>query len=87
METGDGTNYDKQLFAHELNRYFTDILQKREDRKDSDSVTFEDSKLSNFVSSRLNAGTTFGIPEIIPKKVTDIIQKISIKKSRLVTME
>ena len=64
---GNGTNYDKQLIANESNRYFTDILQKLEDRKDSDSITFDDLKLSNFVSSRLNAGTTFGIPKIIPK--------------------
>ena len=67
METGNDTNYDKQLIANESNRYFTDILQKLGNRKDSDSVTFDDLKLSNFVSSRLNAGTTFGILEIIPK--------------------
>ena len=64
---GNGTNYDKQLIANESNRYFSDILHKLEDRKDSDSVTFDDFKLSNFVSSRLNAGKTFVIPEIIPK--------------------
>ena len=67
METGNGANYDKQLIANESNRYFNDIPQKLEDRKDSVSVTFDDFKLSNFVSSRLNAGTTFGILEIIPK--------------------
>ena len=67
METGNGTNYDKQLIAKRLKSLFTDIVQKPEDRKDSDSVTFDDFKLSNFVSSRLNAGKTFVIPEIIPK--------------------
>ena len=67
MDTGNGTNYDKQLIANESNRYFTDILQKLENRKDSDTVTFDDFKFSNFVSSRLYAGTTFGILEIIPK--------------------
>ena len=49
LETANGTSYAKQLIANELNRYFTKILQKREDRKDSDSVTFDHSKLSNFV--------------------------------------
>ena len=56
---GNATNYDKQLIANESNRYFTDILQKLGNRKDSDSVTFDDFKLSNFVSSRLNASTTY----------------------------
>lgn len=48
----------------EVKRYFTDIIKNLEDRKDTDSVTFDDSKLRHFVSSRLNAGTTFAILEI-----------------------
>ena len=39
LETGNGTNYGKQLIANDSNRYFTDIPQKLEDREGLDSVT------------------------------------------------
>ena len=39
---GNGTNYDKQLIAKEFIRYFPDFLQNLENRKDSDSVTFDE---------------------------------------------
>ena len=65
METGNGTNYDKQLIENDSNRFLPTFSWNL--KTDPDSVTCDDFKLSNFVSSRLNAGTTFGIPEIIPK--------------------
>ena len=81
LETGNGTVCDEKSIANELNSYFTNILEQLGNDQLSDDTAFDDSKLREFISSRLNTDRTFVIPEITPQQVTDIIGKISVNKA------
>ena len=67
--TENGTISDKTSIANTLNHYFTSIVEQISEGNDySDEYGY--SKLRSFVSSRLNADTTFTIPEITIEQIT-----------------
>ena len=66
--------------ANELNKYFVNILEQicKDDKAD---VEFGNSKLTNFICSRLNSDTFYKIPLLTPKQTIGIIEKISSDKA------
>ena len=66
--------------ANELNKYFVNILEQicKDNKAD---VEFGNSKLTNFICSRLNSDTFYKIPSLTPKQTIGIIEKISSNKA------
>ena len=62
--TENGVASDEASIANERNKYFINILEQIGQDKDAD-VEFNNNKLTNFASSRLNDDT--------PKEIIDII--------------
>ena len=50
---------DKASIANEINCYFTNIFEQIGHGKENCTNEFDNTKLRSFVSSRLNADTTF----------------------------
>ena len=65
LNTGNNIVSDEASIANELNQYFVNILDQI-GKDDNAGVEFDDTKLTNFVSSRLNANVTFNIPPLTP---------------------
>ena len=81
LELEYGTICDERSIANELNSYFTNIVEQIEEEKSPESKEFDDSKLRDFISTRLTVGTTFTIPEISLEQFGDIIRTIPINKA------
>ena len=78
--TDNGVVSDEASIANELNKYFVNILEQI--CKDNEAgIEFDNTKLTNFVGSRLNADTFYNIPLLTPKQTIDIIEKISSNKA------
>ena len=71
---------DESVIANELNEYFVNILEQIGNNNDAD-VDFENTKLKNFVHSRLNVDTVYNIPLLTIKQTIAIIYKISSNKA------
>ena len=71
---------DESVFANELNEYFVNILEQIGNNNDA-GVDFENTKLKNFVHSRLNVDTVYNIPLLTIKQTIAIIDKISSNKA------
>ena len=71
---------DEAVFANELNEYFVNILEQIGNNNDA-GVDFENTKLKNFVHSRLNVDTVYNIPLLTIKQTFAIIYKISANKA------
>ena len=71
---------DEASIANELNQYFVNILDQI-GKKNDPGVEFDDTKLENFVSSRLNDNVAFNTPPIMPKQIIDTIGKIARNKA------
>ena len=71
---------DEASIAKELNKYFVNILEKNCKDNKAD-VEFDNTKLTNFICSRLNADTFYNIPLLTPKQTTGIVEKISSNKT------
>ena len=71
---------DEASIANELNKYFVSILEKicKDNKAD---VEFDNTKLTNFICSILNADTFYNIPLLTPKQTTGIVDKISSNKT------
>ena len=78
--TENGIVSDEASIANELNKYFVNILQQicKDNKAD---VEFDNTKLINFICSRLNADTFYNIPLLTPKQTTCIVEKISSNKT------
>jgi len=71
---------DESVVANELNEYFVNILEQICNNNDA-GVDFENTKLKNFVHSRLNVDTVYNIPLLTIKQTIAIIDKISSNKA------
>ena len=71
---------DESVVANELNEYFVNILEQKGNNNDA-GVDFENTKLKNFVHSRLNVDTVYNIPLLTIKQTIAIIDKISSNKA------
>ena len=71
---------DESVVANELNEYFVNILEQIGNNNDA-GVDFENTKLKNFVHSRLNVDTVYNIPLLTIKQTIAIIDKISSNKA------
>ena len=71
---------DESVIANELNEYFVNILEQIGNNNDA-GVDFENTKLKNFVHSRLNVDTVYNIPLLTIKQTIAIINKISRNKA------
>ena len=71
---------DESVIANELNEYFVNILEQIGNNNDAD-VDFENTKLKNFVHSRLNVDTVYNIPLLTIKQTIAIIDKIASNKA------
>ncbi|KAL9972249.1 hypothetical protein ACROYT_G018520 [Oculina patagonica] len=80
LNTGNNIVSDEASIANELNQYFVNILDQIGKENDA-GVEFDDTKLKNFVSSRLNDNVAFNIPPITPKQIIDTIGKIACDKA------
>lgn len=78
--TENGIVSDEASIANELNKYFVNILQQicKDNKAD---VEFDNTKLINFICSRLNADTFCNIPLLTPKQTTSIVENISSNKA------
>lgn len=81
LTKGDDTITNKTSIANELNNLFSNILTEIGNNQTS-TAHFNDEKLKNFVSSRLNSEKSFEIPLLTQEQVENIhIQKISTNKA------
>ena len=71
---------DESVIANELNEYFVNILEQIGNNNDA-GVDFENTKLKNFVHSRLNVDTVYNIPLLTIAQTIAIIDKISSNKA------
>ena len=71
---------DESVIANELNEYFVNILEQIGNNNDA-GVDFENTKLKNFVHSRLNVDTVYNIPLLTTTQTFAIIDKISTNKA------
>ena len=71
---------DESVIANELNEYFVNILEQIGNNNDA-GVDFENTKLKNFVHSRLNVDTVYNIALLTIKQTIAIIDKISSNKA------
>ena len=71
---------DESVIANELNEYFVNILEQIGNNNDA-GVDFENTKLKNFVHSRLNVDTVYNISLLTIKQTIAIIDKISSNKA------
>ena len=71
---------DESVIANELNEYFVNILEQIGNNNDAD-VDFENTKLKNFVHSRLNVDTVYNIPLLTFKQTIAIIDNIASNKA------
>ena len=71
---------DESVIANELNEYFVNILEQIGDNNDA-GVDFENTKLKNFVQSRLNVDTVYNIALLTIKQTIAITDKISSNKA------
>ena len=80
ITTENGVVSDEAVFANELNEYFVNILEQIGNNNDA-GVDFENTKLKNFVHSRLKVDTVYNIPLLTIKQTFAIIYKISANKA------
>ena len=71
---------DEAVIANEINEYFVNILKQIGNNNDA-GVDFENTKLKNFVHSRLNVDTVYNIPLLTIKQTIAITDKISSNKA------
>ena len=71
---------DESVIANELNEYFVNILEQIGNNNDA-GVDSENTKLKNFVYSRLKVDTVYNIPLLTIKQTIGIIDKISSNKA------
>ena len=71
---------EESVIANELNEYFVNILEQIGNNNDA-GVDFENTKLKNFVHSRLNVDTVYNIPLLTIARTIAIIDKISSNKA------
>ena len=73
---------DESVIANELNEYFVNILEQIGNNNDAGvDHDLENTKLKNFVHSRLNLDTVNNIPLLTIKQTIAIIEKISSNKA------
>lgn len=80
LTTENGTISDKNVITNTLNNHFTNVLEYIRQDNDCDAQ-YDDTKLRTFVSSRLDADTTFNIPKITKEQITEIINNIPDNKA------
>ena len=80
ITTEDEVVSDESVIANELNEYFVNILEQIGNNNDA-GVDFENTKLKNFVHSRLNVDTVYNITLLTIKQTIAIIDKISSNKA------
>ena len=78
--TENGVVGNEASIANELNKYFVNILEQicKDNKAD---VEFDNTRLTNFIFSRLNADTFYIIPLLTSKQTIGIIEKISSNKA------
>ena len=72
---------DESVIANELNEYFVNILEQIGNNNDA-GVDFENTKLKNFVHSRLNVDTVYNIPLLTIKGTIAIIAELHPRAKR-----
>lgn len=78
--TENGITNDEAFVANELSRCLKNILE-RSGHDNGTDVEFDNTKVTHFVSSRLNAAKVFNTPQITPKQTIDfwvrVLKKIA----------
>ena len=78
LKTTTGTIENPKMIAECLNNHFVNISSQIHTENDSQSYSnlSQDSKLVNFINSRIDNDTEFGIPLLNEKETFDLIRKL-----------